>query len=80
MKKTYHITGYAYVPVDADVLAISKKEAKEKYLDGEKNNELGFDYKLRIHEVIKQETMSNEKELTENNGIVYTNGNYFLGK
>ena len=80
MKKTYHVTGYAYVPVDADVLATSKKEAKEKYLEGEKNNELGFDYELRIHEVTKQEVLSSEKELVENNGVVYTYGDYFLGK
>lgn len=77
-KKTYYITGYAYVALDAEVLAASKKEAKEKYLKSAENNQLGFDYELRIHEVVKQGVMISKKEFTKNNGIIFTNGKYFI--
>lgn len=60
-KKLYKITGYLYVPLDAEVLATSKKEAEQKYKDFCDKQTQGYDYEPRIHEVL----VSDEPQATD---------------
>ena len=79
-KKIYHINGYLFVPLDGEVLAASKNEAKEKWLKSFEHTELGYDYEPIIQDCSAgDESMVSEEELekTESN-VIYTNNKYVV--
>lgn len=78
MKKIYKITGYLYVPVDGEVLASSKTEAKEKYIGFCNSHTTGYNFEPRIHEVLLENNsdFGEEDFIREETDVIIGLGNY----